>query len=56
MRVGVLIQVRDAFLMPTLWDPERVVLFSHAIASLHEILSTCMVTGLETDGVGEETG
>jgi hypothetical protein len=51
-----LIRIRDAFLMPTIWDAELTVLFSHAIAALHDLQTRCMVTGLETDGAGEETG
>lgn len=51
-----LIQLRDAFLTATLWNPEYTVLFSHAIGALHEILQEALVSGLETDGVGPETG
>jgi hypothetical protein len=51
-----LIALRDAFLMPTIWDAEMTVLFSHTIMALHDILTTYTVTGLETDGAGEETG
>lgn len=51
-----LIQLRDAFLTTTLWNPEYTVLFSHAIGALHEILKGALITGCETDGVGPETG
>lgn len=51
-----LILVRDSYLMPTIFDAEYAVLFSHAIAALADILGRALVTGLETDGVGEETG
>ncbi len=51
-----LIQLRDAFLMPSIWNPDYVVMFSHVIAALHQILLEAIVTGLETDGVGPETG
>lgn len=51
-----LIQIRDSFLMPSFWEPEKVVLLSHAIAELHDILAHCVLSGAETDGVGRETG
>jgi hypothetical protein len=51
-----LVALRDAFLMPSLWDSESTVLLTHTIALLHRVLSDCLQTGLETDGVGEETG
>ena len=51
-----LIRIRDAFLMPTIWDAELTVLYSHTIAALYDLQTRCMTTGLETDGVGEETG
>jgi hypothetical protein len=51
-----LIQLRDAFLTATLWNPEYTVLFTHAIEALGAILRDAIVSGCDTDGVGPETG
>jgi len=51
-----LILIRDAFLMPTIFNAEWVVLFSETIKALHDIVTEAMVDHMATDGVGPETG
>ncbi len=50
-----LIKVRDTFLLPTLWGADYIIVLSHAIKTLAEIIEDCMVAKVEENAaLGED--